>query len=202
MYVGGFGPAVSCPPTPDATAWITHRPAEPAPGSSYPLGGQRRSLTGSPSQLIHGLPRRPGTHLAALPSLAGRTSRAALRRLAMHAPVRRRTPRFSRDGLPECSSLLSSATGSGRLREPAGPIPASTPSDAHVARRRNASLSDDSAAGQGLWTPNEVDLRLPGTTMHVSGGTASGRPGLETGSPSPARPEADVNGWPQTGVAH
>src|SRR3954471_24204292 len=36
--------------------------------------------------------RTPGTHLAALPSLAGRTSRASLRRLAMHAPGARATP--------------------------------------------------------------------------------------------------------------
>ena len=38
------------------------------------------------------MPRTPGTHLAVLPPLAGRTSRASHRRLAMHAPGARAAP--------------------------------------------------------------------------------------------------------------
>ena len=38
------------------------------------------------------MPRTPGAHFAALPSLAGRPSTASLRRLALHAPGARATP--------------------------------------------------------------------------------------------------------------
>ena len=74
-------------------------------------GGVRRCRRGacgdhewSPPE-VRRVSRTPGTHLAALPSLAGRASTASLRRFAMHAPGARATP----DELPAATTSVPRA---------------------------------------------------------------------------------------------